>query len=128
MLRKILFRASAASYALGSVLCLAHLILSWNVIIRLGAHEPDAQWQIVWLVFFPFDFPFSLLVFPGSIIFPSWSFPLRYPLGEFRSFILPSIVHGIIGPLWYFFIPVFTSGIWSLLRERTTNATKHEGD
>ena len=92
------------------------MVVLWNLIIRLASHEPDAQWQFAWLVFFPFDFPFSLLVLFGGLIFPDWSMPLRYPLGDFRSFILPSLIHGVVGPLWYFFVPVFISGFRSQYR------------
>ena len=105
-------RASKTSYALGLVLGLIHIVLSWWVIIDLGTSEPDAQWQLVWIFFLPFDLPFSLLVFLGGSILPDWSFQsLSYPVSEFRSFIFPAFVHGIIGPLWYFFLPVWISSL-----------------
>jgi len=117
-MRRILLGASKASYRLGTVLCLLHLAISWWVIISLCRGEPDAQWQLVWILFLPFDLPFSLLVFFSGTIFPDWSinaFPC--PLSEFRAFILPAIIHGIVGPLWYFFLPVGFSGLRALLRK-----------
>lgn len=111
-MKKIFAAASAASYKLGLVLSLIHLVISWWVIISVGLSEPDAQWQLVWIAFLPFDFPFSLLVIFAGDIFPDWSlkgFP--YPLGDFISFIVPAFVYGIIGPLWYFFLPVFVDGL-----------------
>ncbi len=111
-MKKIFAAAGVASYKLGLVLSLIHLVISWWVIISVGLSEPDAQWQLVWIAFLPFDFPFSLRVIFAGDIFPDWSlkgFP--YPLGDFISFIVPAFVHGIIGPLWYFFLPVFIDGL-----------------
>lgn len=104
--------ASAASFKLGLVMCLVHLLISWLVIIKLGLSEPDSQWQLVWIYFLPLDLPFSLLVYFSGSIFADWSFnSYPYPVSEFRSFVLPSIIHGIIGPLWYFFLPVCISSL-----------------
>jgi len=110
-MKNIFARASATSYRVGMVLGLIHLIIAWWIIISLGRSEPDAQWQLVWILFLPFDFPFSLLVLFSSLIFPDWSFDaFPYPVGEFRHFILPVFIHGIIGPIWYFLLPVCISG------------------
>jgi hypothetical protein len=111
-MRRFLSGASKTSYRLGTVLCLLHLAISWWVIISLCRGAPDAQWQLVWILFLPFDLPFSLLVFFSGSIFPDWSFSaLPYPMSEFRTFILPAVIHGIVGPLWYFFLPVSISGL-----------------
>lgn len=111
-MKNIFARASATSYRIGIVLGLIHLLIAWWVIIDLGRGEPDAQWQLVWILFLPFDFPFSLLVLFSGLIFPDWSFDaLPYPVGEFRHFILPAFIHGIIGPAWYFFVPVCIDGL-----------------
>ena len=107
-------RASKTSYLIGAVLSIIHLVVSWRVIISLGLSEPSAQWQLTWVLFFPLDFPISLLLLLGFKIFPGWSFSfLRYPICEFKGFILPAFIHGILGPLWYFFIPVAISSLWS---------------
>jgi len=108
-MKNFFVRASRKSYYIGSVLFFIHLIIAWWVIINI-CNEPDAQWQLVWIFFLPFDLPFSLLVFFSYDLFPSWNitcFP--YPVSEFNNFILPSIVHGIIGPIWYFLLPVCMS-------------------
>lgn len=112
LMKNFFARGNTASYLLGLVLCLIHLVISWWVIIGLVRGEPDAQWQLVWIAFLPFDLPFSLLVFFSDLIFPDWSFErFPYPVSEFRSFILPAFVHGIIGPLWYFLLPVCISSL-----------------
>jgi hypothetical protein len=109
-------RASVANNRLGLTLCVIHFVISWWVIISVGKSEPDAQWQLVWILFLPFDLPFSLLVFFSGSIFPDWSFrSIPYPLSEFRGFILPAFIHGIIGPLWYYFLPVCISSLRSYL-------------
>lgn len=111
-MKEFFARASGTSYQLGLVLCLIHIVIAWWFIIKLGRSEPDAQWQLIWIYFLPFDFPFSLLVFFSGSIFPDWSFKsFPYPVSEFRSFILPAFIHGIIGPLWYFLLPVGISSL-----------------
>jgi len=112
MIKQFFGRASKASYLLGFALCLIHLVVSWWVIITLGRSEPDAQWQLTWILFLPFDLPFSLLVFFSGSFFPDWSFnSLPYPVSEFSSFIVPAFIHGIIGPLWYLLLPVCISAL-----------------
>jgi hypothetical protein len=118
-MRAFFARAGVTSYLLGSVLCSAHLVISWQVIIGIASSEPDAQWQLIWIFFLPFDLPFSLLVMFCPAIFPDWTFgSLPYPLGDFRAFILPSIIHGVVGPLWYFFVPVAISSLLARHQER----------
>jgi hypothetical protein len=110
-------RASRRSYQVGAALCLVHLIAAWFVIIQLGFGELDAQWQLIWLFFVPFDFPFSLIAYYSGAILPDWSLPiLPYPLNDFQSYILPAFIHGVVGPVWYFLIPV---GISGLMRKRS---------
>jgi len=117
-MKSFINRASAVSYKVGLILSLLHLLISWWVIIRLASAEPDAQWQLIWFYFLPFDLPFSLLVYFSGSIFADWSFYMfPYPISEFRSFILPSIIHGIIGPLWYFFIPICFSRLRIYFKE-----------
>lgn len=109
---QFLSRASNKSFLIGKVLCLIHAVISWWVIIGVGLGEPDAQWQLIWIFFLPFDLPFSLLVFFSNSILPDWSFQsLPYPVSEFQNFILPTLVHGIIGPLFYFLLPVCISSL-----------------
>lgn len=79
----------------------------------------DAQWQLIWIFLLPFDFPFSLLVFFAGDIFPDWTFRgVPSPWDDFHGFVVPVVVHGIIGPLWYFFLPVFIDGLMTLKSRR----------
>jgi hypothetical protein len=111
MIKQVFVAASAGAYKLGLAGCLIHLVLSWWIIISVLSSERDAQWQLIWIFLFPLDFPFSLLVFFAGYIFPDWTLRgLPSPWNDFHSFVLPVIVHGIIGPLWYFLLPVCVDG------------------
>lgn len=59
-----------------------------------------AQWQMGWLALTPIDSPVSLLIFldiwPDTTI--SW---LPYEISNPRWFIIPCLVFGLIGSLWY---------------------------
>ena len=89
----------------GFLLAGMHLIISWIVIINICRSEPDAQWQLIWVYFFPFDFPFSILSFFSGAFFSDDYVNIKLPcrVCGFTDFIVPAIVHGVIGPLWYFF-------------------------
>ena len=113
----IFAEASKGSYLLGLSLGLPHLVISWWMIIGVAVSERDAQWQLIWIFLLPFDLPWSLLVLFADYIFPDWTFRgLPSPWDNFHSFV-PMIVYGIIGPLWYFFLPVFIDGVM-ILRSR----------
>jgi hypothetical protein len=102
MLKSFFSRASRTSYIIGFILCIVHLIISWAVIGDPFESPHDAQWQLIFIFFFPFDFPFSLFFLFG--IFPSW-------IDDHSRAIL---VHGIIGPIWYFILPIMLSSFWKL--------------
>lgn len=115
-MRDFLTLASSQSVRIGLVMALAHLVVSWWVIIGLARGEPDAQWQLVWIFFLPFDLPFSLLVFFSGSIFPDMMVrSLPYPMSDFRGFLLPAFIHGVLGPIWYFVVPVALSALRRLL-------------
>lgn len=103
-------QATRHSLMLAWFLLLVHALVSWSIIFRLATTEPDAQWQLIWVFFLPIDFPFSLLVYYSSAFIPDGLIAgLRYPISDIRGFIWPSIIHGILGPIWYFFIPLVIS-------------------
>jgi hypothetical protein len=118
-MRRIFAAASRGAYKLGLVGCLVHLVVSWWIIFYVVISERDAQWQFIWIFLLPFDFPFSLLVLFAGYVFPGWYFSrLPPPLNDFQSFIVPLVVHGIVGPFWYFFLPVFIDGLMTLRSRR----------
>jgi hypothetical protein len=121
--KKIFAAASGGAYKLGLIACLIHLLMSWWIIFSVLTSSRDAQWQFIWIFLLPFDLPFSLLVLFAGYIFPGWHFSGLYsPWDDFHSFVLPVIVYGIIGPLWYFFLPVYVDGLLTLKRRSSLTA------
>jgi hypothetical protein len=114
--------ASRGAYKLGAVAAIVHLIVSWWIIISVLISDRDAQWQLIWIFLLPFDLPVSLLVFFAGYIFPGWHFwGLPSPWDSFHDFIVPVIVHGIIGPLQYFLLPVLIDGFMTRRAFRTVS-------
>ena len=110
-MKGIFAAASRGAYKIGAVAAIIHLVVSWWIIISVLMSNRDAQWQLIWIFLLPFDLPFSLLVFFAGYIFPDWDFrKLPSPWNDFDSFIVPTIVYGIIGPLQYFLLPILVDG------------------
>ena len=106
----VLSRATGRSVVVGVVLSSVHLAISWWIIIRVARSVPDAQWQLIWVYFWPVDFPVTLLWFLGCMLLPNWYFAtLGEPIGNFRGFLLPAFVFGIAAPAWYFVLPLLIS-------------------
>src|SRR5579859_7253173 len=107
---KIFELASKRSKAIGSLLAVAHFLVSWWVIVDLVRSDFDAQWQLIWIFFLPFDLPFSLITFYGPRFLPPVDISvLPHPLNNFYLFFLPTFIHGIIGTFWYFLFPTLIS-------------------
>ena len=102
---------------IGLLLASIHLILFILVVNSMLKSKFDAQWQLSWMIFLPLDFPFSLIVLFSGKLFPAISFSfLPYPIGEFRGFILPLIVHGVLGTIWYAVIPSLLYKIFKIIK------------
>src|ERR1051325_4932870 len=119
MFAKILRTACRAADRMGAILGLVHLVVSWWILIYVGTSERDAQWQLIWIFLLPFDFPFSLLVLFSGSTFPEFSFNhLPSPLNDFHGFIIPTIIYGFVGPLWYLFLPILVDGVMTIRSRR----------
>ena len=101
----------------GIILALAHLYLViYTINSILYNREPD--WPMYWMLFTGIDFPFSLFLLPLSFLldflnlgvlvetFPS-------PLNDVTNFWLPAFFFGILGTIWFFFIPTIVMKIVS---------------
>jgi hypothetical protein len=87
------------------------LLFAW-VVHDMVESGFDALWQLAWLIFAVIDFPVSLLALLTQKIVPDCYFrSLPYPIGKLRDFIVPAFFYGVLGTLWYFFIPVAVSSI-----------------
>ena len=91
---------------IGAVLAILHvgILTAFLIYIHSDAAE-RSQAAFYWLIWFPIDFPWSIL---NSVL--RWAIPdgvdhvlgvPRYTLAEYWRI----IVHGGIGTLWWYFIP-----------------------
>lgn len=95
------------SFKIGVVLATAHFIVGSFFVYNILRWSVNAQWQLLWFLPFTIDFPISLLyVFIISLPFFNFSVSfLPYPIGEIKSFMMPCLMHIILGTLWYFYLP-----------------------
>ena len=96
---------------IGLVLGGLHLLLvAYVVFLIFSGRETD--WPMYWNIFIFLDFPISLLwilttyvlnlmLDTGGSIVPI----VPYPANDFSNFLLPLFFCGVIGTLWYFFLP-----------------------
>jgi hypothetical protein len=101
------------SKVIGLLLAVIHLVLFvlFSVVMNFGSQ--DAMAGMLWGLWKTVDFPVSLLAFYGFMPVPiEWSLPL------FVKFIFPYLVHGVLGTIWWFFIPIFIGGILHKLLPR----------
>jgi hypothetical protein len=102
--------ASERSRRLGYALCVIHTLASWWVVISVATAPPDAQWQLIWVFFWPFDFPCAAVWLALGYFLPEWHFgALGDPIGDFRYFIMPTVLFGIVAPLLYLIAPQMIS-------------------
>jgi hypothetical protein len=102
--------ASQRSRRWGYALCVIHTLASWWVVISVATAPLDAQWQLIWVFFWPFDFPCAVVWLALGYFLPGWHFSaLADPIGDFRYFIMPAVLFGIVAPLLYLIAPQMIS-------------------
>lgn len=113
-----MFKDKRVSFKIGLFLAFVHFVFFMFIVVPI-VRFPDAQWQLTWIVFMFIDFPVSFLCMLVLFFCPEFSFDfLPYPISELRSFILPSIIFGVLGTLWYFYLPVLIANITKNIKER----------
>jgi hypothetical protein len=103
-----------ASKLIGLLFAIAHFVVFviFSIKMNLGSQDPMAG--MLWGLWKTVDFPISLLAFYGFISAPiEWSFSI------FVRFIYPYFVHGMLGTIWWFFIPVIIGRIFNKLLKHT---------
>ena len=96
---------------IGVGLAAVHLV--GFILFTLYLHSSsEGQAPLLWALWLPLDFPVSLIVIKGFDLIPPDS-----QLGSFLTKWLPYFVHGLLGTIWWFFIPVLISSIFN----RTAN-------
>jgi hypothetical protein len=117
---KIISNASLKSKIIGIILGGIHFCYSWWIILcEIPKSQNDAQWPMMWIVFWNYDWPFSLIHIWSLKYLPSFNvWFLPQGISDFNNFLVPSFVYGILGPLWYFIIPVLISNCISKNKSR----------
>ena len=81
-------------YKLGLVLSLIHLLGFFGFLSYLSdLAERDGQGPLLWIYWLFFDFPISMV----DLLLFELNMPSRYVM---------YFVHGVLGTVWWFFIPV----------------------
>lgn len=97
------------SKRIGAGLSVAHVVIFIVFVIYLN-FSTDGQSRLLWVLWLPLDFPVSLIV--------TWGFELvssEQPIGGFIRMWLPYFVHGVLGAIWWFFVPTIIAGLFNKL-------------
>lgn len=95
------------AFKIGLALAIVHFLVGFSLVYNILRWSANAQWQLLWYLPFIIDFPVSLFyILILSLPFSNFSISfLPYPVSEIRSFIMPCLMHIILGTLWYFYLP-----------------------
>ena len=100
----------AISKTIGIILAIIHICAFIIFVLYLHFGADDGQARLLWALWLPVDFPVSMTVPLGFKLISSAS-----PFGlELRTW-LPYFVHGILGPIWWYFIPRIIGYIFTRL-------------
>jgi len=83
-------------------------------------NSPDSQAGAIWLIWGWIDIPWSALYFMAGSDYSIW-------LGNVSSrsvvlayvFYLPHVIHGVIGTIWWYFVPALAARVTKLVRGKT---------
>lgn len=108
-------------FRFGLFLAILHILCVIYVIAEVLADKPLGE--LIWLLLGYIDFPLSLLY--GKVlhqIIPEFNIDflnvLPHAMGSFLFFWLPVLFHGLIGTLWFFFLPYL---IYKITKWLSTN-------
>jgi hypothetical protein len=93
---------SSASSKLGLLLSAIHFFLFIAFAAYLKYGIDDGQLRLLWAIWLPIDFPVSILVTKGLSVTQS----------ELLRFWFPYFVHGLLGTVWWFFIPKIITAVF----------------
>lgn len=89
---------------IGLILALIHVLLFVFFVGYMHLIVRDGQAQLLWIIFLVIDFPISLSVLVAYDLLPQGS-----ELANMARYSTPYIVHGIIGPIWWYLLPQIIS-------------------
>lgn len=99
---------SSSTIPLRIAAALATLHLLAIIAFAIHVHQSNESQEILlWTLWTPIDFPISMFVPWGLEVLPSgseWSSTFRL--------VLPYFVHGVLGTMWWFFLPFIFSWLF----------------
>jgi hypothetical protein len=90
------------SKSLAKWAALIHIGLFVLFVVYLQFGTDDGQSRLLWTIWLPIDFPVSMITLLGLDLTQGGS----ELMSAFRRF-LPFFVHGILGPIWWYFLVSF---------------------
>ena len=88
-------------------ICLAaailHLIIFFWIVLYVYFSN-DGQASMVWIIFFIIDFPVSLVYLFAGAMYSQWFDGLDGTMFA-QILYLPHFIHGILGTIWWYFLP-----------------------
>ncbi len=106
----------ASALAIGIALAVVHLV-AVATIVRTIVSGIEPAWPMLWLILFWVDLPFSLIWLAiekmrhrakAPPLFVPW---LRAPLNDLDNFVLPFLILGVGGTVWWFLLPQFVGQV-----------------
>jgi hypothetical protein len=106
------------SYLVGLGLATAHVgLIAYVAWLIYRAEEPD--WPMYWTLPFIVDLPASLLLMGlGRLLCNGWTLNLgvtRPPALDIPNFVVPFVLLGVGGTVWWFFLPQGLEWAWRAL-------------
>ena len=92
------------SKSIGLLFAIVHFFLFILFIGYMHILVEDGQAQLLWIIFLVVDFPVSLVTLLAYKLLPHGT-----EIANIARFITPYIVHGIIGSMWWYFLPQIIS-------------------
>jgi len=97
----------------GQLLALMHVIIFVLFLIYLSSvYDRDGQAILLWAYWLILDFPVSLLLLLGWDLMGSSETQIMI----FLRYYLPHFVHGVLGTIWWLYLPSFIQKIWWKLK------------
>lgn len=99
---------------IGSGLAAVHITIFFAFVVYLHL-STDGQSRLLWALWLPIDFPVSQIV--------TWGFDsvsAEQAMGGVIRTWLPYFVHGVLGTVWWFFVPTIITNLFSKIFGRAT--------
>ena len=98
---------------IGMFFAVIHLMLFTMFSINMNYGSQDAMSGMLWGLWKTVDFPVSLLAYYGFI--PA---PMQWGLSTFIRFIYPYFVYGVLGTIWWFFVPIMIGSVFNKMLKK----------